>query len=226
MGIFSRTRDIINSNINAMLDRAEDPAKLIRLMIQEMEDTLVELKASCAGAMAIKKKVQRELDHALDRAAHWAERAELAVRKSRDDLAREALLEKRRLKERAEALDREMREVDSLIEQYQNDIGQLEDKLASAREKRRILIQRHIRAWQKRRAEEGIRRYDTTEAMMRFDEFESRIERMEAEADLVNFGRKPRLEEEIDRLFVDEEIEAELAGLKSKSSVQGQGGQG
>ena len=96
MGIFTRMRDIISSNINAMLDKAEDPEKLVRLMIQEMEDTLVEIKASCAGAMAAKKKVQRALDHANNRAKEWKEKAALAVDKGRDDLAREALVESKR----------------------------------------------------------------------------------------------------------------------------------
>jgi len=117
MGIFTRVSDIIHSNINAMLDKAEDPEKLIRLMIQEMEDTLVEIKASCAGAMATKKKVQRELDEALSRADQWGHKAQLAVNKGREDLAREALIEKRRYRERAEALEREASECDALVEQ-------------------------------------------------------------------------------------------------------------
>src|SRR5215467_12325943 len=95
MGIFTRVSDIISSNINAMLDKAEDPEKLIRLMIQEMEDTLVEIKASCAGVMATKKRVQRELDEVMARAEQWGQRAQLAMNKGREDLAREALVEKR-----------------------------------------------------------------------------------------------------------------------------------
>ncbi len=107
MGIFTRFRDIVSANINAMLDRAEDPEKLIRLMIREMEDTLVELKASCACAMAETRKVERLLAEARDRERQWEDRAELAVRKGRDDLAREALTEKRRYADRAAALARD-----------------------------------------------------------------------------------------------------------------------
>jgi len=121
MGIFTRFRDIVSSNINAMLDKAEDPEKLIRLMIREMEDTLIELKASCATVMANRKKTERQLDNAQSREEGWKAKAELAVVKGRDDLAREALLEKRRLRERADALERELAESNALVEQYQMD---------------------------------------------------------------------------------------------------------
>jgi len=215
MGIFTRFRDIVSSNINAMLDKAEDPEKLIRLMIREMEDTLVEIKASCAGVMANSKKVQRQMEEAQSRGKYWEEKATLAVNKGRDDLAREALVERRRYAERAEALEQELREHNALVEQYQDDIRQLEDKLAGAREKQRVLVQRHIHANRKKRAQEEIRRMDSSEAILKFEELENRIERMEAEADLVNFGRKPTLEEDLDTLVVDEEIEKELQTLKS-----------
>lgn len=214
MGIFSRLSDIISSNINVMLDKAEDPEKLVRLMIQEMEDTLVEIKASCAGVMATKKKVQRELDEILARAQQWAQRAQLAINKGREDLAREALVEKRRYRERAHALEQESVQCDALVEQYQTDMAQLEDKLSTVREKQRILAQRHIHAQRKKQAQQEIRRFESREAVMRFEQFENRIERMEAEADLVNFGRKPTLEDEFVRLEGDEEIEKELQELK------------
>jgi phage shock protein A len=217
MGIFTRLSDIISSNLNAMLDKAEDPEKLIRLMIQEMEDTLIEIKASCAGVMATKKKTQRELQEALDRTTQWGEKAQLAVNKGREDLAREALLEKRRYRERAGALEKELVHCEALIEQYQTDMAQLEDKLSTAREKQRILVQRHIHAQRKKRAQQEIRRFDTSDTLIRFAQFENRIERMEAEADLVNFGRKPPLEDEFARLAGDDEIEKELETLKAAS---------
>ena len=217
MGIFTRVSDIIHSNINAMLDKAEDPEKLIRLMIQEMEDTLVEIKASCAGAMATRKKVQRELDETLTRADQWGNKAQLAVNKGRDDLAREALVEKRRYRERAGALEREASDCDAIVEQYQADIVQLEDKLKLAQEKRRILVQRHIRAQRSKRVQERIRKVDSTDTLIRFEQFENRIERLEAEADLVNLSRKPALEEELARLEGDEEIERELQALRASA---------
>jgi phage shock protein A len=211
-------RDIISSNINAMLDKAEDPEKLVRLMIQEMEDTLVEIKASCAGAMATRKKSERRLEEARNRIQLWTDRAELAVSKGREELAREALFEKRRYTDRVRSLEDEQVQCDNLIEQYQDDIMQLETKLASVREKQRVLVQRHIHALSKKRAQQDIRRADTSEAFVRFERFEGRIERMEAEADLVNFGRKNSLDTQFDDLEKDEEIEAELQGLKDRSA--------
>jgi phage shock protein A len=219
MGIFTRFRDIVSSNINAMLDRAEDPEKLIRMMIREMEDTLVELKSACAGVMAETKKIQRQSDEAHARSRFWADKAELAVSKGRDDLAREALVEKRRYQQREEAVDRELRDHESLADQYQADIRQLDDKLKSAREKQRLLVQRHIHAERKRRAQEDIRRVDSAEAVFKFDELENRIERMEAEADLVNLGRTHDLEDQLNRLSADEDIERELQSLKASRAV-------
>jgi phage shock protein A len=217
MGIFTRFRDIVGSNINSMLDRAEDPEKLIKLMIQEMEDTLIELKSACAGVMAESKKIERRqltLDKRVD---YWKEKANLAVDKGRDDLAREALLEKRRYSRRTEALAAELTEHQALSAQYKEEIGQLEEKLKSAREKERMLVQRHIHAARKKRAQEEIRRMDSADAVFKFEELEHRIEHMEAEADLVNFGRKPALEDELERLSLDEEIESELQAIKASS---------
>jgi len=218
MGIFTRFRDIISSNINAMLDNAEDPEKLIRLMIREMEDTLVEIKSACAGVMAGGKKIKRQLNGLETKTQYWEEKAELAVNKGRDDLAREALVEKRKFYRRMETLEGDLAEHDLLIEQYQDDIRQLEEKLKSARDKQRMLVQRHIHARKKMQAQEELRRIDSSETVMKFDEIENRIERMEAEADLVNYGRKTSLEEELERLSVDEEIENELRALKTPSA--------
>ncbi len=223
MGIFSRFRDIIHSNINTMLDKAEDPEKLIRLMIQEMEETLVELKADCARAMAQAAKTGRELAGVRDRAARWGEKAELAVDKGREDLAREALLEKRSHDARAEALATEQAAMDGMIEACREDIGRLEEKLASAKERQRTLLHRHIRATGKKRVREDISRADSAEAILRFEQFESRIERLEAEAELAGSAagiRRPAegesLEARFDRLAADEEVERELARIKAK----------
>lgn len=220
MGIFTRFRDIVSANISAMLDRAEDPEKMIKLMIREMEDTLIEIKAACAGVMAGRKKVQRQLDEIDTRAQYWEEKAALAVQKGRDDLAKEALIEKRRYIRRKSTLENELNELHLLVEGYQENIRQLEDKLKSAREKQRLLIQRHIHARKKKQAQEEIRRLDSSEAMFKFDDLESRIERMESEAELVNFGKKTDLEDQLDKLSVDDEIEAELQALKRPGADQ------
>jgi phage shock protein A len=216
MGIFTRFRDIISSNLSAMLDKAEDPEKLIRLMIREMEDTLVEIKASCAGVMAERKKAERQLEEITGRSEYWEEKAGMAVEKGRDDLAREALHEKRRYSRRIDVLESEITDLNQLVDQYQDDIRQLEEKLKNARNKQRMLTQRHIHAKRKRQAQEDIRRMDSAEVVRKFDDFEGRIERMESEADLVNYGRRTTLEEELDKLNLDDEIEKELETLKGK----------
>ena len=154
----------------------------------------------------------------LTRTGQWEERAQLAVNRGREDLAREALLEKRRYHDGSEKLANELSQCDGLIDQYQADIVQLEEKLNAAREKQRILVQRHLHAQQKKRAEMDIRRIETSDAIIRFEQFENRIERMEAEADLVNYGRKHTLEEEITSLEGDEELEKELKDLKASSA--------
>ena len=220
MGIFTRLSDIISSNMNSMLDKAEDPEKLIRLMIQEMEDTLVEIKVACAGVMANKKKVERALAEARGRAEQWGDKAKLAVSRGREDLAREALVEKRRYRERAEGLEEEATQYAGVIEQYQSDMAQLEDKLGSAKEKQRVLIQRHIQAHKRKRAQNEIRRVDSADTLVRFEQFENRIERMEAEADLVNIARKPTLEEEFAVIEKDDEIEAELQALREATKTK------
>jgi len=216
--IFSRFRDIVSANINAMLDRAEDPEKMVKLMIQEMEDTLIEIKASCAGTMAAKKRLERALEEMRTRAEAWAQKAALAVSKQREDLAREALREKRRYAEQSVSLEEETAQTQALIEQYQEEISQIENKLHTAREKQRLLIQRHIHAQGKKRAQREIRRFETSDAFVRFEQFENRIERMEAEADLVNYGRKSNLDEAFDFLENDEELEKELQELKIRAA--------
>lgn len=214
MGIFTRFRDIVSSNINSMLDRAENPEKMIKLMIREMEDTLVELKASCASVLAGKKKLQRNMETVLEKTALWAERAKLAVAKNRDDLAREAIIEKRRYEDLSESLEKEMEELEELITQYHDDIGELEDKLNSAKEKKRSLVQRHKRATTKKRAHTDIRNADSIDTMVRFDKLESRIEQMEAEADLASVHPDQNLDNKFSNLAQDEEIEKELEIIK------------
>lgn len=216
MGIFSRFRDIINANLNAMLDKAEDPEKMIKLMIQEMEDTLVEMKASCAGAMADKARLARGMEDLEKRVDGWERKARLALEKGRDELAREALVEKRDAAEDLRLRKEELAHFDELIGQYRSDIEQLEQKLDAARNKHRILVQRHIQARRRKSAHTKIRNYDGSDAFVRFEQFESRIDRMEADAELSTPRRRTDLEAEIDRLERDENIEAELEALRRR----------
>lgn len=218
MGIFTRVRDIVNSNINAALDKAENPEKLIKQMIREMEDTLVEIKAACAGAMAGRKKAERDADEALVLVKHWTDRAELAVSHGRENLAREALRAKQRFTVEGESTQNVIDQLAGLVDQYKSDIVQIENKLQGAREKQRVLVQRHVHAVQHKKVQLEIRKLDTSGVMVRFDEFEQRLDRAEAEGDLVNFGRpKPySLELEFVDLERDETIEDELKALKEK----------
>lgn len=218
MGIFTRVRDIVNSNINAALDKAENPEKLIKQMIREMEDTLVEIKAACAGAMAGRKKAERDADEATALVKHWAERAEVAISRGRDNLAGEALRAKQHFTGEAETTKTVVDQLSGLVDQYKSDIFQIENKLQGAREKQRVLIQRHVHAVQHKKAQMEIRKLDTSGVMVRFEEFEQRLDRTEAEGDLVNFGRpKPySLEQEFVDLERGETIEDELEALKKK----------
>ncbi|NNG01101.1 MAG: phage shock protein A [Desulfobacteraceae bacterium] len=215
MGIFTRFRDIINSNINSMLDRAENPEKLIQHMIYEMEDTLVELKSTCAAAIAEQKTIGRRLDRLQSRERHWEMRAEIAVEKGRDDLAKQALKEKHRISRIVESLGLEAGEHSAIVDRYREDIILLEEKLVSAREKQRILVHRYVRAHHARRAQEEIRRSDSFESIMRFDEFEERLDRMDAEVDLVNGDRNHGLEEQFQDMITESRLEEELQALKA-----------
>jgi phage shock protein A len=215
MGIFSRFKDIVTSNINAMLDGVEDPEKMVRLMIQEMEDTLIEVKSSCAAVIADQKKIERQLAQAHDYAQEWDGKAKLAVEKNRDDLARAALAEKRRFVQRIEGLARELEHAKEHVTQFHSDIAELEAKLNDAREKQRSLIQRRNAAAVRYDAQTRIRQAETTDAFAKFEAYENNIERMEAETGLVN-GLRPKdtLREAFSNLEHEDEIEMALAELK------------
>lgn len=215
MGIFTRFKDIVSSNINSMLDRAEEPEKMIRLMIQEMEETLVELKASCAGLMADQKRILRERDSLSDRVELWEHRAHLAMEKGREDLAREALGEKLEAQRAAEGLEREVERFGVLIEQSREDIDLLETKLESAKERQRSLAKRVVRADQRMRARTSATRVQSADVLMRFDQFEQRVERMEAEAEMAAPRRSRDLEREFSLLEGGDEVEEQLAAMRA-----------
>ena len=216
MGVFTRLRDIVSSNINAMLDTAEDPEKLIRLMVQEMEDTLIEVKANCAGAIAGRKKAERAEAAARAAIAEWHDRAGLAIDRGREDLAREALREKKKYEEKADLFAEEVAACGDLVDQYKQDIAAVEEKIQAARDKHRLLVQRHTRARNHKAAQTTLRKADSLEAIARFDRLENRIERMEAEADLVDPSSNASLVEKFEELRGDDAIDQELAALKAQ----------
>ncbi len=214
MGVFTRFRDIVNANINAMLDKAEDPEKMIRLMIQEMEDTLVDMKSSCAAKMADRAELDRDKATLADKADRWDKRARLAVEKGRDDLAREALVEKKAITAQQEQVEKEAVHYDTLIAECKANIQQLEEKLIEVSQKHRILVERAIHAREKKRVRETMRQASGFEAIQRFDDLENRIERMEAEADLAGSSASSRFEDEFARMEAGEKVEEELQALK------------
>lgn len=216
MGVFARVRDIFSANVNSMLDKAEDPEKMVRLMIREMEDALIEVKASLAGLMAARRKVERDLAETGAREQDWESKAELAVERGREDLAREALLERRRYAERTGGLNAELAHLDALAEQARGDMRTIQDKLKTVRERERLLVQRHKTAHRRVQTQQTIRRAATADILARFERFESEIERVEAAADLVNHGRKPTLEDSFANMERDAAIERELDAIKAK----------
>ena len=217
--IFSRFADIVNSNLNAMLDKAENPAKMVRLVIAEMEDTQVEIKAACAQAMADQAQSGRRLQEVQDRMELWQARAETAARKGRDDLAREALLEKRSAAVLVSELTGREAEMAAVVEKYRSEIDQLEVKLTQARERELVLVHREKRAASSLKASGQMRRYDLSESRLKLDRLDERLNKMEAAAELELTGRRRLAEaEKQERAFqeLDDSLDLELREIKER----------
>jgi phage shock protein A len=216
MSVFSRFTDIINANINSLLEKAEDPEKIIRLMIQEMEDTLVEIRSSAAKCIADRKEQRRYVEF-LDREQQdWAKRAELAVRQGREDLARAALAEKQTLADAAEQTRVETEMLDKQLEKFNSDITQLQSKLNDAKTRQRSIVIRHKTATTQLAARRHIHDDTIDEMLFRFENAEQRIDRVEAKGESLDMGRRKGLADEIAGLEDDDRIEDALEALKAK----------
>ncbi|WP_018984559.1 phage shock protein PspA [Salinimonas chungwhensis] len=215
MGIFTRFTDIVNSNINALLDKAEDPEKMVRLIIQEMEDTLVEVRSASAKTLASKKEITAQINKYESDAADWEAKAELALSKDRDDLARAALQEKKKSVEAAEALNKELSVVDEQISKLQEEIGQLQDKLADAKARQKTIIMRQKTASSRLDVKRTLDSSKVDAAMGRFEQYERKIDDLESQVDAYDLGKKT-LNDEFADLESDEKIDEELAKLKAK----------
>jgi phage shock protein A len=215
MGVFSRFTDIINSNINNLLDKAEDPAKMVRLIIQEMEDTLVEVRSSSAKTLADKKELTRRVSRLEKDAQQWQDKAELALSKDREDLARGALMEKKKSSESAQALLDELVHTDEHLRKLQDEISQLQDKLNDAKARQKAIIIREKSANSRLKVKENLHSTRVNDALNRFDHYERKIDDIEAQVDAYDLGGKS-LADEIAELESDEKVDDELAQLKAK----------
>ena len=216
MGIFSRLADIVNSNVNTILDRAEEPEKIIRLIIQEMEDTLVEVRSSAAESIAEKKEIMRSLERLMAAQAEWQRKAEVALEKGREDLSRGALLEKSRLAESAQALKDELVAVESALSQGEADIIKLEAKLTEAKAKQKSILTRHETASSRLKVRRKLYDSRVEDAFARFDLMEKRVDEREGEVEAYNLGRGKTLDEQIADLEAESAVEDELTALKAR----------
>jgi phage shock protein A len=216
MGVFSRLSDIVNSNLNAMLDKAEDPEKVVRLIIQEMEDTLVEVRTNAARALADRKEAGRKKDEFARRANEWESKAELALAKGREDLARGAVAAKRKAEEMIGYLDKELAAIDETVAKTNDDLARLQAKLKEARAKQRSLEIRRNAASDAVRVSRQVNDGRIEEALARFDRYERRIDELEAEAESWALGRPRTLEDEFAELEAEDAVKADLEALKQR----------
>jgi len=224
MGIFSRFTDIVNSNINAILDKAEDPEKLVRLMIQEMEDTLVEVRSTAARAIADRKEISRSLTALDQEARDWQAKAELALDKEREDLAKAALAEKARVVAAADSLRNQQKVIGDGLEKLNDDIVRLEEKLVDAKTRQQAINARHQTATRRLEVRKRLHSYRIDDAFIKFDQFEKRIDDLEAHAESYDLGVKKDLKDEFVDLETEDAVAKELRDLKSKRAAQKRGG--
>ena len=220
MGIFTRFSDIVNSNINAILDKAEDPEKIVRLMIQEMEDTLVEVRSAAARSIADKKDLNRKIEALEDERRDWDDKAELAMRKGREDLAKAALVEKSRVVAAVDVLKEDYVAVDEGLTKLNEDIARLEAKLEDAKTRQKALLARHKTANSRLAARKKIHDYKIDDAMLRFEAYTRRIDDVEGRVEAYDLGLPKDLNHEFASLEAEESVKQELDALKKRVAAE------
>lgn len=221
MSIFSRTRDIFAANMTELLDRAEDPARMIRMIILEMEETLVEVRASAAKTIADGKDMRRTLSRLDELQTSWTEKAELALSKGREDLAKAALIERQKASDMAEGLKEEIKLLDDTLKGYEADIAKLQGKLREARARQNAIAHRLESAVTRARARELLNGNRTEDAFSRFEVLERRADFAEGRAEALGMTGPKSLEEEIAELKASEKVDAELEAMKAALAAKG-----
>ena len=221
MSIFSRTRDIFAANMTELLDRAEDPARMIRMIILEMEETLVEVRASAARSIADGKEMRRAMNRLEEIQASWTEKAQLALSKDREDLAKAALLERQKAVDMADGLRGEFASIDETLKAYEADISKLQAKLREARTRQNAIANRIESAVSRARARELTNGARTEDAFSRFAVLERRADLAEGHADALGMTGPKSLEEEIADLRASDSVDAELEAMKAAMKAKG-----
>ncbi len=216
MGIFTRFADIVNSNLNAMLDSAEDPEKMLKMIIQEMEQTLVEVRSASVRTIADKKELRRKIEQQKYLSKNWHEKAELAISRGREDLAKAALVEKQDIDRVIEVQEKELSQLEAALEKLNQDIGSLQEKLNEAKSRQEAFALRQNTVTSRIKVKKQLDNSAIDDAMQKFDLFEQKMDRLEAEIEAYDLGKGQTLSDQIDQLVVDEDIEKELEALKTK----------
>lgn len=217
MSIFSRFSDIVNANLNALLDKAENPQKMVRLIIQEMEDTLVEVRSGAARTLAEKKELTRQLTRMEDEVAEWDKRASLALSKEREDLARSALVEKAKVQDKVDALLTEIARTDEQVDRLSDEITQLQEKLSDAKARQQAILMRERTVTSRLNVKRSLDNSKVDEALQKFDRYEAKIDGLESQVDAYDLGKRS-LADEFRELENESKIEAELEALKARVS--------
>ncbi|RUO44205.1 phage shock protein PspA [Aliidiomarina taiwanensis] len=215
MSIFSRFSDIVNANLNALLDKAENPQKMVRLIIQEMEDTLVEVRSGAARTLAEKKELTRQLNRMEDEVAEWESRASLALSKEREDLARSALVEKAKVQDTVDALLAEIARTDEQVDRLSDEITQLQEKLSDAKARQQAILMRERTVSSRLNVKRSLDNSKVDEALQKFDRYEAKIDGLESQVDAYDLGKRS-LADEFRELENESKIEAELEALKAR----------